>query len=156
MTAALVRRAEVTAPARRSPRRTPGAAERPSDRRVLAARPVGTNCSGAQQMRTREHVAAQAAVYRRRRGVAGVLVGAALAGLVWFFAIVGSDYEAATAPEPTSTAVVHVRAGESLSSVAARVAPQMPTQTVIAEIVELNHLGQAGLRVGQALVTPVY
>ncbi|NMN99921.1 LysM peptidoglycan-binding domain-containing protein [Gordonia sp. TBRC 11910] len=95
-------------------------------------------------------------MYRRRRGVAGVLVGAALGGFVWFFAIVGNDYAAATAPEPTSTAVVHVRAGESLNSVAVRVAPQIPAQAVIAEIVELNHLHASALRVGQALVTPVY
>jgi hypothetical protein len=43
-----------------------------------------------------------------------------------------------------------------LSSIAARVAPDMPRQTVIDEIVELNDMPSSGLRVGQPLLTPAY
>ncbi|MFW0790358.1 LysM peptidoglycan-binding domain-containing protein [Gordonia sp. CPCC 205333] len=158
MTAALAPRiaprAGLAAPTRPAPRRTPGSTTRPLNRRPDISWPTGTRCSGTDGMRARE--ARQMAVYRRRRGAASVLVGAALAGLVWFFAVVGGNYEASVAPAPTSTSVVHVRAGESLSAVAARVAPELPTQAVINKIVELNHLESSGVRVGQALVTPVY
>lgn len=154
MTAVLVHRAENAPAPRTAPRRVRGSVARPSDRRLPAPRPAGTACT--QPQRHRSQLDAQAAVYRRRRSVAGVAVGAALAGLVWFFAIVGGEYQASVEPAPSSTAVVHVRAGESLSAVASRVAPQMPVETVINRLVELNHLRTSGLTVGQALVAPVY
>ena len=92
----------------------------------------------------------------RRRSAAGILVGAALAGLVWVFALVGGDYEAASAPEPVATSVVHVRGGETLNSVAARVAPEVPRQAVINQLRALNGMTTTALSVGQALVVPVY
>ncbi|GAB17949.1 hypothetical protein GOEFS_042_00400 [Gordonia effusa NBRC 100432] len=158
MTAALAPRIAprtgALAPTRPSPRRSPGSATRPIDRRPDVSWPAGTRCSGTEGMRAREN--RNVAVYRRRRGVASVLVGAALAGLVWFFAVVGGNYEASVAPTPTATSVVHVRSGESLSAIAARVAPEMSNQTVVNKIVELNNLDSSNVRVGQALVTPVY
>ncbi|MGW0035783.1 LysM peptidoglycan-binding domain-containing protein [Gordonia sp. NPDC003376] len=97
------------------------------------------------------------AVHRRRRTTAvAVMTGAALAMLVWIVAIAGSDYQRAAVPSPVSTQVVHVRAGESLGSIAARVAPDMPTRVVIDEIVELNDMAGSGLQVGQPLLTPRY
>ena len=51
---------------------------------------------------------------------------------------------------------MHVRAGDSLSSIAQRVAPDVARQTVIDEIVDLNDLPSSGLRVGQPLLTPTY
>lgn len=154
MTAAFAHRTEVTPATRTAHPRTRGSAARPSDRRAPAPLPAGTSCAAGSRGRPQPPV--PAGVYRRRRGVAGVLVGAALAGLVWFFAIVGGEYQASVEPMPSSTAVVHVRAGESLSALASRVAPQLPVQTVINRLVELNHLRSSGLTVGQPLVAPVY
>ncbi|MGW5522206.1 LysM peptidoglycan-binding domain-containing protein [Gordonia sp. NPDC003950] len=92
-----------------------------------------------------------------RRGAAvALLTGVALAMLVWLIGVAGSDYQESTAPTPVATQVVHVRAGESLNSVAARVAPEMPRQAVIDQIVELNDMGGSALHVGQALLTPAY
>ncbi|WP_244882558.1 LysM peptidoglycan-binding domain-containing protein, partial [Gordonia desulfuricans] len=100
---------------------------------------------------------AVSSVHRRRRATAvAVMTGVALAMLVWIVAIVGSDYQRAAVPSPVSTQVVHVRAGESLGSIAARVAPDMPSRVVIDEIVELNDMAGSGLQVGQALLTPRY
>lgn len=134
-------------------RRTPGSSVRPADRRAVTPRPAGTRCA-----RTPSHatVTRPASVYRRRRSVAGILVGAALGATVWFFAIVGGDYQDAMTPSVSSTSVVHARAGDSLSSIAGRVAPEMPTESVVADIVGLNDLSTASVRVGQALVIPVY
>jgi predicted Zn-dependent protease len=88
--------------------------------------------------------------------VAGILAGAALAALVWVFAIVGGDYAAASSPDPVTTSVVHVRGGETLNAVAARVAPDVSRQAVMNQLRALNGLTSATLSVGQALVVPVY
>jgi len=55
---------------------------------------------------------------------------------------------------PTETAVVQVRQGENLSSLASRVAPGAPTSAVVQRIVDLNGLGTVAVRTGQALVVP--
>ncbi len=83
-------------------------------------------------------------------------MGAALAGLVWVFAIVGGDYEAAAAPDPVATSIVHVRGGETLNAIAARIAPDVPRQAVVNQLRALNAMASAHLTVGQALVVPVY
>jgi len=95
-------------------------------------------------------------VFARRKAAAAILVGAALAGLVWLFAIVGGNYEAASAPAPVATSVVHVRGGETLTAVAARIAPDMPRQAVVNQLRALNSMTSPTLTVGQALVVPVY
>ena len=57
---------------------------------------------------------------------------------------------------PASSSVV-VGAGETLWDIASRVAPSEDPRTVIAEIVELNALEDAGsVRVGQRLEVPAY
>ncbi|RPA20033.1 LysM peptidoglycan-binding domain-containing protein [Gordonia sp. OPL2] len=125
---------------------------RPVDRRpagpVPTSRAAGTRCA-APAVDQRVYV-------RRRTAAAAVVVGAALALMVWVIAIVGSNYAASVAPTPVGTEVVHVRAGDTLSSIADRVAPDLPRQSVIDQIVERNNLSGAGLRVGQALVAPAY
>jgi len=97
------------------------------------------------------------AVYqRRRRAAAGLLTGIALAVLVWVLAIVGNTVEDAAGMPPSSTEVVHVRSGESLTSLAERIAPDLPADGVIAVVRELNDLSTSGLLPGQPLVVPVY
>lgn len=125
---------------------------RPADRRpagpVPTSRAASTRCAAP---------ATDRRVFARRRATAlAVVVGAALALMVWVVAIVGSNYAASVAPTPVGTEVVHVRAGDTLSSIADRVAPELPRQSVIDQIVERNNLSGAGLRVGQALIAPAY
>lgn len=86
-----------------------------------------------------------------------LLVGGVLAGMVWLMAIIGGGLEdAATPATPGTTEVVYVRSGESLSALAERIAPELPTAGVIAQVRALNSLESSGLRVGQALVVPDY
>lgn len=122
---------------------------RPVDRPRVAIprRPAGTPCAGPVSQSRRAG---------RRGAAVALLTGVALAMLVWLIGVAGSDYQESTAPTPVATQVVHVRAGESLNSVAARVAPEMPRQAVIDQIVELNDMGGSALHVGQALLTPAY
>lgn len=134
----------------------------PRDTRLPAPRHSrGTECGGGARPRRQQRPQPSAVrgtdrAVARRRSAAGILVGAALAGLVWVFALVGGDYEAASAPEPVATSVVHVRGGETLNSVAARVAPEVPRQAVINQLRALNGMTTTALSVGQALVVPVY
>lgn len=130
--------------------------DRPADGRPLGSRTAaprvgGTRCATTAAPRVAHHVYAG-----RRAAALAVLVGVALAGLVWVIALVGSDYAAAVSPAPTGTEVVHVRAGDSLSSIAQRIAPDLPRQAVIDEIVARNDLSGSALQVGQALVAPAY
>lgn len=125
---------------------------RPRDGRPLGLsvgdrRPAGTRCASE---------VVDNRVFARRRAVLAVLVGVGLAVLVWVVGTIGADYAASVAPAPTGTEVVHVRQGDSLSSIADRVAPDVPRQSVIEEIVARNELGSSGLRVGQALIAPAY
>ncbi|MFW0784793.1 LysM peptidoglycan-binding domain-containing protein [Gordonia sp. CPCC 206044] len=135
-------------------RRAHGDRSRPGPNRpatsLAVGRPrvAGTRCASP---------ASTSRVYARRRAAAlAVLAGGALAIVVWVVAIVGSNYAASVAPEPVGAEVVHVRAGDSLSSIADRVAPDMPRETVIDAIVARNDLSGSGLRVGQALIAPAY
>uniref|UniRef100_UPI003D93FB7B LysM peptidoglycan-binding domain-containing protein n=1 Tax=Gordonia sp. B7-2 TaxID=3420932 RepID=UPI003D93FB7B len=117
--------------------------------------PTSTRCGEAVGRRGSKRPAS--AVDARRRATAlGVLAGLALAVSVWVIGIVGNNYAESQTPSPTSTQVTHVRAGDSLSTIAARVAPDVPRQVVIDEILELNDLESSGLRVGQPLLTPAY
>ncbi|WP_242676673.1 LysM peptidoglycan-binding domain-containing protein [Rhodococcus sp. ABRD24] len=56
---------------------------------------------------------------------------------------------------PAETGAVHVRGGESLSDVAARVAPDAPVAKVVDRIMQLNDMSSAGVRAGQTLIAPV-
>ncbi|GED98159.1 LysM peptidoglycan-binding domain-containing protein [Gordonia crocea] len=143
----------------RGPARSEGRALRgPRDTRLPAPRPGrGSECTGPAHGRPRvARPAPDSRVFARRKAAAAILVGAALAGLVWLFAIVGGNYEAASAPAPVATSVVHVRGGETLTAVAARIAPDMPRQAVVNQLRALNSMTSPTLTVGQALVVPVY
>ncbi|QRY64603.1 LysM peptidoglycan-binding domain-containing protein [Gordonia sp. PDNC005] len=97
------------------------------------------------------------AVFRRRRVVGAVLLGAVLAGAVWILAIIGGSYQdAATSDVPAATQVIHVRSGESLTDVARRIAPELPAAGVVAQLRAMNGLETSGLRVSQSLVAPAY
>ena len=138
-------------------RRVTPLAKRPRDPRLSASPPArGTDCGGSAHPRQPLVGADAARVFARRRAVAGILAGAALGALVWVFAIVGGDYAAASSPDPVTTSVVHVRGGETLNAVAARVAPDVSRQAVMNQLRALNGLTSATLSVGQALVVPVY
>ncbi|MXP22364.1 LysM peptidoglycan-binding domain-containing protein [Gordonia sp. HNM0687] len=115
---------------------------------AASARVAGTRCAASAIDRR--------VVARRRATAAAVMLGGALALLVWVVAIIGSNYAASVQPAPTGTEIVHVRQGDSLSSIADRIAPEVPRQAVIEQIVERNRLADSGLRVGQALVAPAY
>ena len=88
----------------------------------------------------------------RRRAVAWVvltlLAVLAVAGLVALRA-------AGAAVVPSATSVVQVQEGESLSTLAGRVAPDAPTAAVVERIVSLNGLTGATVRPGESLVVPV-
>ncbi|MFV3115372.1 LysM peptidoglycan-binding domain-containing protein [Gordonia amicalis] len=148
-----------------------GGARRPVDNRpvpesaVRVRRVASTQCASPVGMRGRGPVvpasrpaeAAPAAVIRRRRRTAtAVLAGVALALAVWVIAVVGQNYAASVTPAAVGTEVVHVRSGDSLSTIASRVAPEMPREAVVDEIIQLNDLASSGLRVGQPLLTPRY
>jgi hypothetical protein len=55
---------------------------------------------------------------------------------------------------PAETAVVQVQEGESLADVAARVAPDLPVEQTVAQILDLNAMSTAGVHPGQSLITP--
>lgn len=103
-----------------------------------------------------EHSAVAPAIARRRRWAAGLLLGVGCAVVVAVLGVVGEDYSDAATGAPAATEVVHVRSGESLAALAARIAPEEPTAAVIATVRELNDLQTAGLRPGQALLVPAY
>ena len=111
----------------------------------------GTRCATPTGERRHTHRAVG-----RTSSLVAVLTGVTLAVLVWLVAVAGSDYQESATPTPAATQVVHARAGESLSAIAARVAPDMPRQVVIDEIVALNDMSGSGLTLGQALLAPAY
>ncbi|AFR48775.1 MULTISPECIES: LysM peptidoglycan-binding domain-containing protein [Gordonia] len=140
---------------------------RPVDNRPAGNRPAGgspltprvgaTSCGSAVGSRGRGPLAPDAAVFRRRRRTAvAVLAGVGLAFVVWVFGVVGQNYSDSMTPAAVSAEVVHVRAGDSLSTIAGRVAPEMPREIVIDEIVAMNDLPTSALQVGQPLLTPRY
>ena len=118
------------------------------------APPAGTRCAAGGHD---PHEIASWETFARRRSVAAaVLAGGLLAVVAWLLVIVGNNYADAVAPDPTGSALVHVRSNESLSSVAARVAPGYPVEAVVEQIRELNDLTSSGLVPGQPLVVPRY
>lgn len=135
---------------------------RPAGSRPRVASPVtprvgGTHCGSSVGVRGRGPVGPDAAVFRRRRRTAvALLAGVGLAFVVWVFGVVGQNYSDSLTPSAVSAEVVHVRSGDSLSSIAGRVAPEMPREVVIDEIVAMNDLGSSALQVGQPLLTPRY
>lgn len=93
----------------------------------------------------------RAAVARGRWVVLGVLVALLTAGALLGVLALRS---AGTVEVPAATTVVQVRAGESLSEVAVRTAPDAPMAAVVQRIVALNGLPSASVRTGESLVVP--
>ncbi|MGO3328166.1 LysM peptidoglycan-binding domain-containing protein [Gordonia sp. (in: high G+C Gram-positive bacteria)] len=156
------RSAQVCSPTGRDPRRARVAGGRLRSvpegysRRIAAvqARPAADRHASFRTPGERSNIDA---VIRRRRLVGALAVGAILAGVVWLFTIVGSDYADASTPGvPGVTQVVHARSGESLSDIARRIATDLPVAGVVEQLRELNHLQSSGLRVGQPLIAPAY
>lgn len=116
---------------------------RPSNSRTSNSRP-----SNSRPSNTRRRTV--------QRWAAGLATGLGLAVLVAILGVIGDDYQNAATSTPDATAVVHVRSGESLSAVAARIAPDLPAASVIATVRDLNDLQTTGLRPGQALIVPAY
>lgn len=106
--------------------------------------PVGVRVSRA------SHEPTSAQVLRRRVLAWLVLTVFAVAAFTGLVALrsVGTDVV------PSTTAVVQVQAGESLSELAGRVAPVAPAAAVVERIVSLNGLAGAAVRPGEFLVVP--
>ncbi|PZS18173.1 MAG: hypothetical protein DLM57_06860 [Pseudonocardiales bacterium] len=87
-----------------------------------------------------------------RRGVAALSVAVALlaAGLVWA-AWLSAPSGAAGQARPPATVVVHD--GDTLWSIAARIAPDRDPRAAVAELQRRNHLDGVGLVAGQILRT---
>jgi hypothetical protein len=91
-----------------------------------------------------------------RRGrlvlVAAVTMLAVLAGLTLGL---GSSLAASSAPAPHAARhTVIVAPGQTLWSLATRIAPHDDPRLVVAEIESLNHLGGASVQAGQQLLVP--
>ena len=103
------------------------------------------------------------APHRRRPGrplTPFTVVGLALlAGVITVWLGIVAQFGAAVNGDATSVpdklAVVQVQAGETLQSVAARVAPDAPVGTVVDRIRELNELDSAVVDAGQTLIAPI-
>ena len=87
---------------------------------------------------------------RRGYAVAGLLVVALTVGLVW---LAHASAISAAPPAVKPPAVVTVNAGDTLWSIASRVAPQRDPRAVVAELQRVNHLSDPLLRPGQQLRT---
>lgn len=86
----------------------------------------------------------------RRGRVLIVLLALGLLLIVGFAVGRVSSSHAATAGTVTTV----VQPGETLWSIAARVAPERDTRVVISQIRAVNHLSNASVQVGQRLVLP--
>ena len=98
------------------------------------------------------------AVRLTRRGRAVLLLGLLVLTLVAFgLGRLGSSAAATAAenhPKPVGYAATTVHGGETLWTVAKRVAPGRDPREVITQIQELNHLHSGGIQVGQQLLLP--
>lgn len=89
---------------------------------------------------------------RARVAVACALLLVVAAGAVCGLASLAGSEAAAV---PVQTGVVQVHQGETLSELAARVAPGAPSSEVVQRIVQLNALSGVSVRAGQTLVVPL-
>jgi len=89
-----------------------------------------------------------------RRGMAVVALGvAALAGILIGIAALSAPTGAAAPSAGTAPRVVTVHAGDTLWSIASRVAPGADPRDEVAHLQQLNHLAGVALRPGQQLRT---
>ncbi|MCB0995628.1 MAG: LysM peptidoglycan-binding domain-containing protein [Acidimicrobiales bacterium] len=95
-----------------------------------------------------------AEVYRRRRLLALLAAALVIVGSFW---MTRSFVQAATAapelPAASELTRVVVQPGDTVTAIAARVAPQADRSTVVDQIIAVN--GGAELVAGQALLVPV-
>ena len=121
-------------------------------------RVASTGPTAAWGRATQTGTAAPAASHLTRRGRLA-LVAVIVAVLFGVFSLGRSAAEAAPEPQASLPAPVvqlaTVQAGESLWSLAERIAPDNDTREVVAQIRRLNDLNDSHLQVGQQLVRPV-
>jgi LysM domain len=129
---------------------------RPADRRLPMQRRVAVSCADSRNSEQRIPTAREKVFARRRAWAAGAVTGVGLMLMVAFMHFFGGVMEQSADPARVGTEVVHVQSGESLGAIASRIAPEMPTEAVVAKIMELNAMSNSAVSVGQALVTPVY
>lgn len=136
--------------------------------RAVGARPVGAPARNARlgnrgpaiaplQYR-RAALRVSRAPHRRKSVSLGVTIAlAVLSGLItlWLGAIGQFSGESSASNLPDRLAVVQVQAGETLKSVAGRVAPDLPVSQVMQRIQELNQLEAGSLEAGQTLISPI-
>jgi nucleoid-associated protein YgaU len=87
---------------------------------------------------------------RRGYAAAGVLVASLLGGMLWLAHLSAADGAVAPVRAP---GVVTVHDGDTLWSIASRVAPQRDPRLVVAELEKVNHLSCPILQPGQRLRT---
>lgn len=93
---------------------------------------------------------------RRRRAAAAVGAGLLLLLVMLGVALVGRAVEAASAPVEVGVSTVYVKQGQSISAIAAAVAPGMPREAAVERIRTINGLPNTAVHRGQALLVPVY
>lgn len=130
------------------------------ERREVGVRRAAVVHSGDRVVRTADRSRTTVRSFDRRR-IGGLLVAGLLAAMAWLVLMIGDGaydgaHDGAVPVTPTATSVVYVRSGESLSSLAERIAPDLPVDGVIAQVRELNGLETSGLVVGQPLIVPNY
>lgn len=95
----------------------------------------------------------------RNGGAPVTLALAALAALitVWLglLAQSGAERAAPALGTPEQLGVVYVLDGESLPSLAGRVAPDSPVDRVVDRIRDLNQLSSSAIETGQSLIAPL-
>ena len=101
-----------------------------------------------------QHTTAAGHTRLTRRGRV-LLLTALVAVLFGAFSLGRSVSEAAAPGDEPAAAVVTVEQGDSLWTLARRVAPDNDPRDVVAQIRDLNDLTSAGLVPGQQLVLPV-
>ena len=76
---------------------------------------------------------------------------------VWLglLAQTGAERAVPALGSPEQLAVVYVMDGESLRSLASRVAPDSPVDRVVDRIRDLNQLGSSAIEAGQSLIAPL-
>ncbi len=90
---------------------------------------------------------------RGRLVVLLVVLAVACAG----FALLGGPAVSTSQTHHAAAHTVVVRGGETLWDIASRIAPDQDPRVVIADIVDLNHLPDAGsIRLGQEIFIPAY
>jgi len=93
-------------------------------------------------------------ITRRGQVVLSVLIAIPLVLGVGAFVLGGGDAVATSSSSSTTFEHVRVQAGDTLWSIAERVAPQSDPRDVISEIIKLNQLGSASITPNQQLAIP--